>query len=180
MVAAGVKCSSCGMMQMARPTCKSCGNPLGGPAPPFRTSPAQGRGWISGPAPVPSGPDKISYFDLSFWFSAKGRLNRWRFFLGSVMAGGVASIIMKLVVPTDALGVPTGGPGWILYVAIALLVSYVSTVLSIKRFHDLGKSGYFVLLFVIPLVNFILGLMLLFGQGDPGPNMYGPNPLHAS
>ena len=28
-----MKCPGCGLMQMARPTCKSCGSPLGGPAP---------------------------------------------------------------------------------------------------------------------------------------------------
>ena len=38
-MAAGMKCPGCGMMQMARPTCKSCGSPLGGPA--ERPSPLQ-------------------------------------------------------------------------------------------------------------------------------------------
>ena len=38
-MAAGLKCPGCGMMQMARPTCKSCGSPLGGPA--QRPSPLQ-------------------------------------------------------------------------------------------------------------------------------------------
>lgn len=33
MVASGVTCHSCGMMQMARPTCKSCGAALGVPVP---------------------------------------------------------------------------------------------------------------------------------------------------
>lgn len=34
-----MKCPACGLMQMAGPTCKSCGRPLGGPAP--RSSPPQ-------------------------------------------------------------------------------------------------------------------------------------------
>jgi phosphoglycerol transferase MdoB-like AlkP superfamily enzyme len=38
-MAAGMKCPACGLMQMARPTCKSCGSPLGGPA--ERPSPLQ-------------------------------------------------------------------------------------------------------------------------------------------
>lgn len=34
-----MKCPACGLMQMAGPTCKSCGRPLGGSAP--RPSPLQ-------------------------------------------------------------------------------------------------------------------------------------------
>lgn len=38
-MAVGMRCPACGLMQMSGPTCKSCGRPLGGPAP--RPSPPQ-------------------------------------------------------------------------------------------------------------------------------------------
>ncbi len=41
----GVRCPKCGLMQMSRPTCKSCGTPLGGPEVRYETS----RAWSAGP-----------------------------------------------------------------------------------------------------------------------------------
>lgn len=41
-----------------------------------------------------------------------------------------------------------------------------------RRLHDVGKSGWFVLLIFVPFVN-ILGLALLCMRGEPGPNRFG-------
>ena len=53
---------------------------------------------------------------------------------------------------------------WILWANIA------------KRCHDLGKSGFFGLLLLIPLVNFIFGIYLAFFKGDENDNEYGASP----
>lgn len=45
-----------------------------------------------------------------------------------------------------------------------------------KRCHDLGKSGFFGLLLLIPLVNFIFGIYLAFFKGDENDNEYGVSP----
>ncbi len=45
---------------------------------------------------------------------------------------------------------------------------------SINRFHDMGRSGWFFLLFLIPLVNVGVFLWLGIGEGDEGPNKWGP------
>ena len=45
-----------------------------------------------------------------------------------------------------------------------------------KRCHDLGKSGFFGLLLIIPLVNIAIGIYLAFFQGDLNDNEYGPSP----
>jgi len=45
-----------------------------------------------------------------------------------------------------------------------------------RRLHDVGKSGWFWLLVLIPIVGWIWLLVLLCTEGDPGSNQYGPNP----
>jgi len=51
-----------------------------------------------------------------------------------------------------------------------------SVAVQIRRFHDLGKSGWFILLGLIP---FIGGLVIIYFMVQPsmaGENEYGPNP----
>lgn len=50
---------------------------------------------------------------------------------------------------------------------IAMIIP--SFAVSVRRMHDVGKSGWFVL---IPIYNFILTLT----PGQVGPNEYGPDP----
>ena len=55
--------------------------------------------------------------------------------------------------------------------AIGVMVLFLVPSLSVtvRRMHDIGKSGWFML---IPIYNFILVCM----DGDRGPNRYGPDP----
>ena len=49
--------------------------------------------------------------------------------------------------------------------ALILIGIYTTIVAHIRRWHDLGRSGWWTLLFLIPLVNFIVFLCLLFTPG---------------
>lgn len=50
--------------------------------------------------------------------------------------------------------------------------------LSIKRWHDRDKSGWWVLIAFVPLVGPIWALVETgFLEGTKGPNQYGPDPL---
>lgn len=63
----------------------------------------------------------------------------------------------------------------------ALLNILPSWALQARRFHDLGQTGWLVLVFVI--VNFVIGVafiaqMIWFAmKGEDGPNQYGPDPF---
>lgn len=47
---------------------------------------------------------------------------------------------------------------------------------SVRRLHDSGKSGWWLLLHFIPMVGTLILLVLMALEGDPGPNRYGPPP----
>lgn len=61
--------------------------------------------------------------------------------------------------------------------SLAIIVPYIA--LGIRRFHDLDKSGWWVISLLIPLVNLIMLLVFFTKKGTDGPNQYGPDPLGA-
>ena len=58
-----------------------------------------------------------------------------------------------------------------------MLVSLLpSLAVSVRRMHDIGKSGWMLLVGCIPLVGPIWMLVLLITDSDAQNNEYGPNP----
>ena len=65
-------------------------------------------------------------------------------------------------------------PPWDSLVAVLYLISLpIAIVAAIRRSHDIGRSGWFALICLIPFV----GWYLVFKQGSPGSNKYGPSPI---
>lgn len=112
-------------------------------------------------------------------FTTEGRINRFPYFkyqvillAASFAVGFVFNFIGALLTgTTDSLIglVPTG--------VFSLCISVGSIMLGIRRLHDLEKSGWFMLLVLIPFVNIIFGLYLLLASGTVGYNKYGSDPL---
>jgi uncharacterized membrane protein YhaH (DUF805 family) len=46
----------------------------------------------------------------------------------------------------------------------------------VRRFHDQDKSGWFVLLNLIPYIGGIIVLVFMCLEGTRGPNRFGPDP----
>ncbi len=57
-----------------------------------------------------------------------------------------------------------------------LFVFLPSIGVSIRRLHDINKSGWYLLLAFIPLIGAIWLLVLMVRDSDAGDNQYGPNP----
>ena len=47
---------------------------------------------------------------------------------------------------------------------------------SIRRLHDTGRSGWWILIGFIPLIGAIVLLIFFVKDSQPGENQYGPNP----
>jgi len=58
-----------------------------------------------------------------------------------------------------------------------LLLWIIDILDTIRRLHDLNRSGRQYWLLMIPIYNIYLGLILFFKRGTRGPNRYGPDPL---
>lgn len=63
-----------------------------------------------------------------------------------------------------------------LRIAYSFITIVPGFALTIRRFHDSNKSGFYLLLFFVPFVGWIWILYLLIKDGDPAVNDYGENP----
>jgi uncharacterized membrane protein YhaH (DUF805 family) len=101
-----------------------------------------------------------------------GRARRkeyWMFVLFNVI------IIVLLAAIDAALG--TDGILMILY-SLAVLIP--SIAVAVRRLHDTGRSGWWVLIDFVPLIGPIWLLVLMVLDSQPGENQYGPNPKEIS
>jgi uncharacterized membrane protein YhaH (DUF805 family) len=79
--------------------------------------------------------------------------------------------LQALVEPTVAAGVAG------LYYLVGL---WPSLAIYIKRAHDRGRSGWFVALMLVPVLNLWVLVELLFLPGTAGPNSYGSQQFRAA
>ena len=56
----------------------------------------------------------------------------------------------------------------------------LTLILARRRLNDMGRPGWWGLMLLVPLLNFIATIWLVFGKGDDGVNAYGPPPAQNS
>lgn len=117
-----------------------------------------------------------THFDIvSVCFSLEGRIPRsvyWFFSFGTVAMFYFAFAAMSSLLDKEA---PTT---LFLVVLLVLLFLWSQLAISVKRFHDLGISGYWSFLLLFPGIGqflqfFVLGLQ----RGSHGENRFGRDPL---
>lgn len=113
-------------------------------------------------------------------FSFSGRIGRLRYMAYSF---GLSFLLLFFITfATTMMGAMGGGESALGMVSMVIGgVFYIAAiVLSIgfarRRFNDLDKSGWWLLTFLIPLVNLAVSIYLLFFPGSDGPNKFGPAP----
>ena len=85
-------------------------------------------------------------------------------------------VLFNFLIST-AVGVVTGliGIDWLSYIySVALLVPGIAV--GVRRLHDIGKSGWWLLISFIPLIGGIWLIILMAKEGDHGNNAFGPDP----
>jgi uncharacterized membrane protein YhaH (DUF805 family) len=63
-----------------------------------------------------------------------------------------------------------------LYGIYSLAVLVPSIAVGVRRLHDIGKTGWLLLIAIIPVLGWILLLVWLAKDSQPGNNQYGENP----
>jgi uncharacterized membrane protein YhaH (DUF805 family) len=106
-----------------------------------------------------------SVFSKYVVFSGRARRSEfWWFFLFAVIVYIVVGII-DAVIGSSILG---------LIVSLALLLP--SLAVNVRRLHDTGRSGWWILIGLIPIIGFIVLLVFECQDSQPGTNAYGPSP----
>ena len=112
-----------------------------------------------------------------------GRASRseyWWSYLGIAVISMVLQIIG--IVGGLALGSVNEGLGALFGLAafaglLALLIPSLSV--NVRRLHDTGKSGWMLLILLIPCIGFILWLVWMIEDGQPHVNAYGAVPTNS-
>ena len=114
-------------------------------------------------------------------FSGRARRKEyWMFTLVYVIiliACTVLDNVLGTLFMMDAgpLGEISMGYGWI-YTICGLIHFIPGLALAVRRLHDVGKSGWFYLIFLIPFIGAVWLLVLFCLEGKKEVNKYGPNP----
>jgi uncharacterized membrane protein YhaH (DUF805 family) len=99
------------------------------------------------------------------------RTEYWMFALVNLLFLIVAAIIDN-VAHTTIHGMFYG----LFYFLYGLAVFIPGLAVGVRRLHDVGKSGMWLFIALIPIVGAIWLLVLMVTDSIPGENQYGPNP----
>lgn len=100
---------------------------------------------------------------ISLLFSPSGRVNRTTYWITSFLFS-VPLILVAFL--EDELGTP-------LYWIACLVVIYPAIVIQIKRWHDRNKTGWWILINLVPFIGIWALIENGFLPGDPNENLYG-------
>lgn len=111
------------------------------------------------------------------FFTSAGRLNRksyiYRSIFLSLVLGIIQGILELATVAIEALELLFA----VLLLALCIFGFVAGIMMLARRLHDLDKSGWWMLLLFVPLVNILFYIYILFFKGTEGPNQYGEDPL---
>lgn len=114
------------------------------------------------------------------WLDFSGRSSRaeWGYFVGLLpfLVGVVLGLLTKVL---NIYGYMFGTLADVVVIGIGLPFMIASIAMAVRRFHDINKSGWWALLFLLPIVSLLTWLYLLFKKGDMLENRFGANPHYA-
>jgi len=105
-------------------------------------------------------------------FSGRARRKEyWMFALFNVI------FIASAMILDTVLGVTIGElPSGVFYFLYSLAVLIPGLAVYVRRLHDIGKSGWMILIAIIPIIGPIWLLVLTLTASNHGENKYGSNP----
>lgn len=99
-------------------------------------------------------------------FSGRARRQEfWMFLLFSTIVAFILPFFGRVTVGYDGIG--------LLY-QLAVLIP--SIAVSVRRLHDTDRSGWWVLIILIPILGSIVLLVFMAQDGNQGENQYGADP----
>jgi uncharacterized membrane protein YhaH (DUF805 family) len=142
------------------------------PPPPPPSMPPPSGGYGSNAVPALPNP-LISYWKkvvLENYATFEGRARRaelWWY----VLAGLLISIVFNILAAIASFFA-------ILSIIYGLAVLIPGIAVGIRRLHDTGKSGWWLLIGLIPIVGVIVLIVFFATDGTPAPNQYGTSPKY--
>jgi uncharacterized membrane protein YhaH (DUF805 family) len=108
-------------------------------------------------------------------WTVKGRASRSEFWKGALGNGILLSIASYVI----AYAITAMGMLELLMAyqtILGLATTWIGMILTMRRLHDIGKSGWWIWINFIPLIGAILLLIWTCRASEPAENQYGPIP----
>jgi uncharacterized membrane protein YhaH (DUF805 family) len=107
-------------------------------------------------------------------FTFKGRRSRKAYLIVLVAIFAAFFLVTAFVIPPVTTPPETG----MMMQTATLVLCWVAGIFAgSQRFRDFGRSGWFAISFVVPIVGWLAAAAIIFVPGTRGPNRYGPDPL---
>ena len=110
-------------------------------------------------------------------FEGRARRKEYWFFVLFYVIFAFGMALVDVIAGTMYYGAVTGGLLSGLY-ALAMLIPSISV--TVRRLHDTGRSGWWVLIGLIPLIGAIVLFVFMVLDSQQGENRFGPNPKEAA
>ena len=118
------------------------------------------------------------------FLALNGRIGRLRYLAYGMISTFLTVIVLGILSAVLIPMIASGGMSETMMVAMMALLYLPLVVFSIifmkRRLNDLDKSGWWQLLYLIPILNIIFAIYILFWPGSKGSNSYGLQPAKNS
>ena len=105
-------------------------------------------------------------------FNGRSRRKEYWYF---VLFNTIISIVLAVIDVVTGSFSPETGIG-LLRGIYTLAVLIPGIAVAVRRLHDTGRSGWWLLIGLIPIIGAIVLLVFMVQDSNPGQNQYGPNP----
>jgi uncharacterized membrane protein YhaH (DUF805 family) len=117
----------------------------------------------------------------SLLFSFDGRIGRKSWWLASLGLMAVAILLQVIVVGLGFVSETLAVVGAAVAVPVFIGIVWPALALQAKRWHDLDKSAWWILINLVPGVGGLIALVMLgFMKGTEGQNQFGADPVPES
>lgn len=174
---AQMNCPKCGHTQPQHEQCSACGIVIAK----FLARQAQQAKDVSPPATAdsqsPYTPPQAalempleSHGELRV-FSVQGRIGRLRYLAWSLVVMVAVAGLFGIAAIVAAISKPVG---LLLMALLAIAALVINVQIGVQRLHDIGMSGWLLLLNLVPVIGVFVPLLMIVIPGKRGPNRYGP------
>lgn len=105
-------------------------------------------------------------------FSGRARRSEFWYFMLFTLLAGIATNLLDVVLGTDYESVNGG----LINTVGSLVLLLPSLTVAVRRLQDIGRSGWWILIGIIPIIGWILVVVWFATDTSPGANEYGPDP----
>ena len=113
---------------------------------------------------------------LNHYTDFQGRARRKEYWMFTLVSSGISVILM---IVDYFIGIKILDTG-LLYLLYGLAVFIPTIAVGIRRLHDIGKSGWMMLVIIIPIAGFIWLIVLYATDSQKGTNDWGECPKDVS